>query len=147
MATFESDQVSGFNAKPVSKVEASQAEAETRIKRFSFDNTGGTSASPGDDVELFDLPPKARVVRGRIEVTTAFGSGANINIGTSGDNDKYTATAVDADSTGATAFANNTSSNGMLSNTVSEDGETVLATFDTAGGNGAFEGFIEYVQV
>lgn len=146
MATYKSDQIAKWEATPASKVNPSEYSAEVRVARFSFDNTGGTSLSASDVVRLTQLPENARVLRGRIDVTTTFATDANIQVGVSGTADKYSDT-IDADSTGQTDFAHSASNNGMLSSITGDNGEEIIATFDTAGGNGAFEGYIEYVQV
>jgi len=146
MATFKSDQFTKWESQPTSNVNPSELSGEVRVARFSFDNTGGTAASSGDTVRLTRLPQNARVLDGKVEVTTTFAANANIQIGVDGTADKYSGT-IDVDATGVNDFASSTSENGILSSVTNDGGEELIATFDTAGGNGAFEGYVLYVDV
>jgi len=146
MAEFNSDQIAAVEGTPTTKLRANENEGEVRVARFSFDNTGGTAASSGDTVRLTRLPEKARVLDGKVEVTTTFAGNANIQIGVDGAAGKYSGT-IDVDATGVSDFASNTDENGILSTETGDAGEELIATFDTAGGNGAFEGYVLYVQV
>lgn len=143
---FNSDQVTKWEATPDEKVRANEFSGEVRIARFSFDNTGGTSASSGDTVELTRLPEGARIIEGSLEVTSTFSANANFNIGDGSSAARFNDSVIDIDATGVNAFAATDGEDGHLTTQLTAD-TPVIATFDTAGGNGAFNGYLLYVEV
>jgi len=144
--TFNSDQVTKWEATPNEKVRANELSGELRVARFSFDNTGGTSANSGDTVELTRLPEGARIVTGVLEVTTTFAANANFNIGDGSSAARFNSSVINIDAAGETEFAKLANEDGNLATELSAE-TPIVATFDTAGGNGAFEGYILYVDV
>lgn len=141
MAVFNSDQVALTEGKPTAKIPASQRDGEVRILFFSFDNTGGTALASGDSIRLGPLPKTARILRGEVAVTSAFSAG-NLTFGVDGSASKFGSAA--AGSTGSKSFAATVTDGGLLTTEVGE--QEILATAGAALGNGAFTGFVEYVQ-
>jgi len=144
MAEFDSDQFTKWNNVPAEKVEPSELGGELRVARFSFDNTGGTSASAGDTINLTRLPEGSRVLFGEIEVETTFATNADLDIGIASDVDKYS-DGLDVDATGVSQIAQNVAESGLATDQLGANFEDVIATFVTAGGTGKFQGYLVYV--
>jgi len=91
-------------------------------------------------------PEGARIVTGVLEVTTTFAANANFNIGDGSSAARFNSSVINIDATGETEFAKLANEDGNLATELSAE-TPIVATFDTAGGNGAFEGYILYVDV
>lgn len=174
MATYNSAQEADFRATPNQRVAPPESSGEVRVMRFSFDQAatgqGGGNALAGDDIiRLGRLPLGARVLFGRLEITTAAGNAdIDLDIGDANDVDRY-ADGVDANSATQVDFANTVALHGMLTHRVGTgdtttrdpvdnpaddvDEKDIQATVLDGGSSGisadqdfAFEGYILYVQ-
>ena len=146
MTEFNSDQFAKWEATPAEMVEPNELNGELRVARFSFDNTasGATSASANDTIKMTKLPEGSRVLFGELEVTDAFATGATLDIGTSGAQDKYQADLA-MDATGVSQIASNVAESGLGSDQLGNTSEDIIGTLESAGGKGAFEGYLVYV--
>lgn len=143
-ATFKSDQVTNYTASPPTMLDPSD-DGRVRCKRFTW--TG--DAAQNDTVHLFDLPPGARVLHGRVDFTD-FASTVTMDIGTAVDgavvDEDHWAAAIDVSgAAGDSDFANTIALNGLGSEQLTVLTE-VWAKFEAANpASGTIRGYMLYL--
>ena len=123
MATFNSAEFTRFNT----GVDVNVNEWGGRLRVAYFSVAAITGLAQNDLVNLTKVPAKARVIGGRID-HGAYGASVTLDIGISGDSDKYLS-ALDISSAGQSDIANTLALNQGVATTVEE---TIQALFEAA---------------
>lgn len=122
MTAFKSTQETKRTATPPKMLSTDEMKGRIRVAYFDF-TTPADGVAIGDTVDLVTLPKGARILGGR-SAYEAMGAGATMQIGVSGDADKYFAAASVA-AAGNAAIAADVATN---TGDVLADETTVFAT-------------------
>lgn len=90
MAIVKSDQLTNKDATPPVHLKANEEHGRLRVLHFTKTVANPTDMTIGDFCELVELPAGSRVLLGRVG-WEAMGTGATMDIGISGTEDKYLA--------------------------------------------------------
>lgn len=138
MATFNSAEFTRFNT----GVDVNVNEWGGRVRMAYFSVPAITGLAQDDLVNLTKIPAKARVVGGRID-HGAYGAAVTLDIGISGDTDKYLS-ALDISAAGQSDIADTLVLNQGVATLVEE---TVQALFEAANPSdvAVLSGYLLYV--